>query len=72
MNPHNELRISVNGVARTASAGNTIRDLLLALDLHPAMVVVERNGKILDRVRYEEVELEPGDRLELVHFVGGG
>ena len=36
------------------------------------MVVVERNGDILRRERYPEVEVEAGDVLELVHFVGGG
>jgi sulfur carrier protein len=35
-------------------------------------VVVERNREILSRERYGEVEVEAGDVLELVHFVGGG
>jgi sulfur carrier protein len=34
--------------------------------------VVERNREILDRDRYDAVEIEEGDVLELVHFVGGG
>jgi len=46
--------------------------LLRSLDLNPGLVVVERNREILDRDRYGEVEVEAGDRLELVHFVGGG
>jgi thiamine biosynthesis protein ThiS len=36
------------------------------------MVVVERNLEILDRDRYDTTLLVSGDRLELVHFVGGG
>jgi thiamine biosynthesis protein ThiS len=36
------------------------------------MVVVELNLEILERSAYETVALAPGDRLELVHFVGGG
>ena len=46
--------------------------LLEALGLNPALVVVERNRQILDRSRYAEVEVDAGDVLELVHFVGGG
>lgn len=72
MKMDDDVRIAVNGAERSLPAGNTVRDLLLGLDLHPAMVVVELNGEILDRVRYGEVGLESGDRLELVHFVGGG
>jgi thiamine biosynthesis protein ThiS len=49
-----------------------VADLLDALELVPGMVVVERNRQIVDRSRYVEVELEAGDVLELVHFVGGG
>jgi thiamine biosynthesis protein ThiS len=49
-----------------------VRSLLESLDLHPGLVVVERNKEILDREEYENVRVEAGDMLELVHFVGGG
>ena len=52
--------------------GVTVRGLLEHLELRPELVVVERNGDILRRDRYEEVSVEAGDVLELVHFVGGG
>jgi thiazole synthase len=66
------IRIQVNGKERRAVRGATVTSLLADLDLQPAVVVVERNLEILDRSRYDEVVLEDGDRLELVHFVGGG
>lgn len=66
------IRVTVNGEEREVSAGHTVKSLLESLDLHPGLVVVERNREILDRDRYAEVELESGDVLELVHFVGGG
>jgi thiamine biosynthesis protein ThiS len=50
----------------------TIDGLLRTLDLNPRMVVVEHNGEIVRRDRYEQVEVKGGDALELVHFVGGG
>jgi len=62
----------VNGKDRRIARGATVRGLLDELDLLPGMVVVEYNREILPRKEYDEVELQPGDRLELVHFVGGG
>lgn len=67
-----EVPLRVNGENRRVPTGTTIADLLAFLELVPEMVVVERNREIVDRSRYVQVELEPGDVLELVHFVGGG
>jgi len=66
------MEIWINGEERTVDEGRTVAELLRSLDLNPGLVVVERNREILDRDRYGEVEVEAGDRLELVHFVGGG
>ena len=66
------IRVVVNGEERRFPPGVTVRGLLEHLDLEPTLVVVERNKEILERDRYDEVEVEEGDRLELVHFVGGG
>jgi thiamine biosynthesis protein ThiS len=49
-----------------------VRGLLERLDLVPETIVVEHNLEILDRASYDRVLLREGDRLELVHFVGGG
>ncbi|MEJ2677997.1 MAG: sulfur carrier protein ThiS [Gemmatimonadota bacterium] len=67
-----QIRITVNGDARTVPAGLSVTDLLLELELRPELVVVERNREILERSRYGDTRLEDGDTLELVHFVGGG
>ena len=67
-----EIRLSVNGEPRTVAPGLTVRGLLESLGLTPATIVVERNLEILDRERYEDTVLDEGDRVELVHFVGGG
>lgn len=67
-----EMRLTVNGKERTLPPGTTVAGLLDRLDLVPGTVVVERNREILERNRYDDVTLEDGDRLELVHFVGGG
>ena len=64
--------IEVNGDEREVPAGLHVAALLEHLELHPRMVVVERNGDILRREALEATPVEPGDRFELVHFVGGG
>lgn len=64
--------VTLNGDPREIPAGRSVRALLESLDLHPGMVVVERNREILDREAYGDVVVQEGDVLELVHFVGGG
>lgn len=66
------ITVTLNGDSREIDGGQTVKQLLESLDLHPGLVVVERNRAILERDRYGEVEVEAGDVLELVHFVGGG
>jgi sulfur carrier protein len=66
------IQVSINGEARVIPAGLNVEQLLEHLQLHPRMVVVERNGEILRRDGYPSAELAAGDSLELVHFVGGG
>ena len=66
------MRIEVNGEGREIEAGSTVRDLLVALGLGETLVAVERNEAIVPRAQHGEAELHEGDRLEIVHFVGGG
>ena len=68
----NTMLLIVNGEEREAPSELNITEFLETLDLLPGMVVVERNREIVPRDQYEEVVLQEGDRLELVHFVGGG
>lgn len=67
-----EITVLVNGERRRVPRDSTIAELLEGLGLHPRLVVVEHNREILDRDRYGETTVRPGDVLELVHFVGGG
>jgi thiamine biosynthesis protein ThiS len=67
-----EIRIAVNGQPRALSGPATLADLLRELSLDPRQVVVELNREIVRRPRLGQVELQPGDAVELVHFVGGG
>jgi len=66
------MKIEVNGREHTAASGDTVADLLRALELDGRLVVVELNRQIVRRNELSEVALQEGDRVELVHFVGGG
>lgn len=66
------IEVVANGRVREVPSGSTVEDFLIELELDPDVVVVERNGEILGRDRFAEVRVEPGDRFEIVHFVGGG
>jgi len=63
--------ITLNGDPRRTHAA-TIADLVRELELAPEKVAVERNGEIVPRSTLEDTPLAEGDRLEIVHFVGGG
>lgn len=66
------MQIEVNGKPRDVEDGASLGDLLGDLELDGRLVVVELNREIVRRTEREEVRLEPGDRIEIVHFVGGG
>jgi thiamine biosynthesis protein ThiS len=67
-----DLAITVNGEPRRLPGPATLLDLLASLDLDARTVVVELNRAIVRRPRLGDTPLTPGDRVELVHFVGGG
>jgi sulfur carrier protein len=66
------ITIIVNGEKRTALPGSTVIDLLRELGLDSGRVAIERNLEILARPNWLATPLRPGDRYEIVQFVGGG
>jgi thiamine biosynthesis protein ThiS len=68
----NSVPVTVNGKAATITPGITIEDFLKERGHHERMVVVELNGTIVRRAGFATTSLSSGDRIEIVHFVGGG
>ena len=66
------LSITVNGEERQAQPGATVVDLLRELGLQAGRVAIERNREILPRAEWTGTRVAPGDRYEIVQFVGGG
>ena len=66
------MELTVNGRQRAVPEGHDLLALLRDHRVDPRLVVVEHNGRILRPGEYEGVALGPGDRVEIVQFVGGG
>lgn len=64
--------IFINGEASAVKKNITILDLIKDLDLDLTKIAVERNLGIVDADSFSSQELEPGDNIEIVHFIGGG
>ena len=66
------MQIVVNGEARELPPSTPLQGLIDQLALGERRVAVEINGEIIPRSRWAERSLADGDRVELIHAVGGG
>jgi thiamine biosynthesis protein ThiS len=66
------MQITLNGSDHAVLPGETVAGLLASLGLPARKVAVERNEEIVPRSVYETTMLQPGDAIEIVHFIGGG
>ena len=66
------MNLLVNGETRTFEDVAHVAALVAALGLDGRKVAVERNLEIVPRSAYERTALADGDRIEIVHFIGGG
>lgn len=66
------MEIIVNGEPFVLPSGSTVADLLEQLDLAGRRIALEINEDIVPRSRYSEHQLAVGDRIEIVHAIGGG
>ena len=68
------MKLQINGEEHTFDAESpfTIAGLVEALGMKADRVAVELNREIVPRGRWTETKVAEGDRLEVVHFVGGG
>lgn len=66
------MQVTINGVITEIESGKTILDIVLMQNLKTKMYAVERNQKIVTKSDYEKTLLCDGDKIEIVHFVGGG
>jgi thiazole synthase len=65
-------QITINGEMRPLGDARTLEALLGTIGIDPRKVAVELNLEIVPRSAYGQTQVGPGDRLEIVHFIGGG
>jgi thiamine biosynthesis protein ThiS len=66
------MKLHINGEARDFDPPLTLAGLVDQLDMKGDRVAVELNRSIVPREQWQGTSLADGDRLEIVHFVGGG
>jgi thiamine biosynthesis protein ThiS len=66
------MNLTVNGEPRTFEPLANLSALVSALGLDGRKVAIERNLEIVPRSAYGKTALADGDRIEIVHFIGGG
>lgn len=66
------MKLVINGETHELSGAANLAALVGELGLDSRKVAVERNLEIVPRSCYADTPLQDGDRLEIVHFVGGG
>ena len=66
------MQVHVNGEPREVPPGATVAALLSAMKIETGQVAVEVNALVVRRARHAEVQLQAGDQVEIVTFVGGG
>lgn len=64
--------VEVNGESRDVPAATTLAEFVEQLALAPERLAIELNRQVIRRSHWPETILNEGDRVEIVHFVGGG
>ena len=66
------ISVTINGEERSLARPMSVAAMLDEFGLMAKKIAVERNLEIVPRSTYDDVEVQDGDRLEIVRFVGGG
>lgn len=66
------MKVTINGETRQLATESTLQSLLEALEMTQGRVAVEINQEIIPRSQHSEHLLHDGDKIEIIHAVGGG
>ena len=67
-----KIKIKVNGKVKTVLNNSKLSDLLINLNIPIKKVAIELNQEIIDKKRTSNIRLKKDDKIEIVHFIGGG
>ena len=66
------MRIQLNGQPQEVEENLSLSQLIASLDLKPEQIAIELNQKVIRRGEWQDTGLRNDDKIEIVHFVGGG
>ena len=72
MNIKNKIKITVNGKQMQIIPKYSLKRLITKLKMPINKIAIELNKKIIDKKRVSKILLKKGDKIEIVHFIGGG
>ena len=72
MNIKNKIKITVNGKQMQIIPKFTLKSLITKLKMPLNKIAIELTKKIIDKNRISKIRLKKGDKIEIVHFIGGG
>ena len=72
MNNLNVAKIQINGAPYEINGGTNLNELLNKLKIQKNKVAIEVNGEIVEKNKYPNIILSKDDKVEIVHFIGGG
>ena len=72
MNKRNKIKIVVNGKLLTVNINYSLKNLIEKLKTPINKVAIELNEEIVNKKKLSQIYLKNKDRIEIVHFIGGG
>ena len=72
MKIENKIKIIVNGKQMQVISRYSLKSLVAKLKMPLNKIAIELNKKIIDIKRISKIQLKKGDKIEIVHFIGGG
>ncbi len=67
-----KIKIRVNGKLRLINENSKVKDIMINLKIPIKKVAIELNQVILDKKKIGNIKLKKNDKIEIVHFIGGG
>ena len=72
MNKKNKIKIVVNGKQMTVNPKYSLKNLIDKLKMPITKIAIELNREIINKKNINKIYLKNGDKVEIVHFIGGG
>ena len=68
----NKIKITVNGKQMQVITNFSLKSLITKLKIPINKIAIEMNQEIIDKKSISKIQLKKGDKIEIVHFIGGG